>query len=200
MKYCSQCGAEVELRVPEGEDRERHVCPACDTIHYQNPRMVVGCIIEQEGQILMCKRAIEPRLGYWTVPAGYLELGESAAAGAARETLEEASARVEVLAPYAHFDVPRIGQAYILYRARMTAPEYEPGPESLEVTWMRPHELPWQDLAFPVVKAALELYIEDMEKGAYRVHQAVLSRRGSWHDFVLEDHVALHVDPGRELP
>jgi ADP-ribose/FAD diphosphatase len=155
--------------------------------------MVVGCIVEQQGRILMCKRAIEPRHGYWTVPAGYLELGESAIQGAVRETREEANAEVSVVAPYAHFDVPRIGQAYILYRARMASEGYGAGPESLEVEWMLPAELPWDDMAFPVMRVALELYTQDMERGRYRSHQAVVASRGSWRDFVLEDHLEVHL-------
>jgi ADP-ribose/FAD diphosphatase len=155
--------------------------------------MVVGCIIEQEGKLLMCRRAIEPRHGYWTVPAGFLELGESAMQGAIRETHEEAGARVQVIAPYAHFDVPRIGQAYILYRARMLEPAFSAGTESLEVRFMAPEELPWGDLAFPVVKAALELYVADMRTGRYRAHQAILSRGESWYDFSLDDHLALEI-------
>jgi ADP-ribose pyrophosphatase YjhB (NUDIX family) len=193
MNFCSQCGAKVEQRIPAGDDRPRHVCTACEHIHYENPRMVVGCIIEQDGKLMMCKRAIEPRHGYWTVPAGFLELGESAPQGAVRETREEALARVEVIAPYAHFDVPRIGQAYLLYRARMLEPDYGPGPESLEVRFMAPDELPWDDLAFPVVKAALELYLEDMREGRFRAHHAVLARGASWHDFTIDDHIALRV-------
>src|SRR5262245_45123703 len=134
MRFCSQCGQGVSLRIPEGEDRERHVCGGCGAIHYQNPKMVVGCLIEHAGKILMCRRAIEPRLGLWTIPAGFLEIGESAVAGAVRETEEEADARVRVIAPYAHFDVPHIGQAYIVYRAELLEERFGPGPESLEFT------------------------------------------------------------------
>jgi len=155
MQYCSRCGQAVQKRVPEGEDRERHVCSACGVIHYENPRMVVGCIVEEQGRILLCKRAIQPRYGHWTVPAGFLELGESAMQGAVRETEEEASAAVRIVAPYAHFDVPHIGQAYIIYRAAFATQGFGPGPESLEVKLVTPEEIPWAELAFPVVRHSL---------------------------------------------
>jgi ADP-ribose/FAD diphosphatase len=192
MKFCSACGSTVERRIPEGEDRERWVCPACGVIHYENPRMVVGCLIEDEGRILLCKRAIEPRYGYWTVPAGFLELGESAAAGSVRETLEEAGARVGVVAPYAHFDIPHIGQAYIFYRARMLSPEHSAGTESLEVKFVQPNEIPWGDLAFSVVRVALELFVDDMRSKRYRLHHGVISRNEAGRH-LLEDHVAVPI-------
>ncbi|HEX7479209.1 MAG TPA: NUDIX hydrolase [Polyangiales bacterium] len=195
MKFCSSCGAKVARRVPQGEDRERFVCTACGTIHYQNPRMVVGCIVEQGGKILLCKRAIEPRHGYWTVPAGFLELGESAAQGAVRETHEEAGARVEIVAPYAHFDIPHIGQAYIFYRARMLSPEISAGTESLEVKWVPPAEIPWSELAFPVVRIALELHMQETPSGSYRVHQAIMARDDTGR-FVLREHLALPITHG----
>jgi ADP-ribose/FAD diphosphatase len=176
MKFCNLCGAPVERRIPAGEDRERYVCSKCGEIHYENPRMVVGCIIEEEGKILLCRRAIEPRHGYWTLPAGFLELGESAVQGAVRETFEEAGARVRVIAPYAHFDIPHIGQAYLFYRARMITPEYAPGTESLEVKFLPASEIPWDGLAFQAVRVALELYTEDAKKGRFRMHNAIITR------------------------
>ena len=193
MQYCSRCGQPVELRVPAGEDRERHVCGGCGAVHYQNPRMVVGCIVEHEGRVLMCKRAIEPRRGLWTVPAGYLELGESAAQGAVRETHEEAQAHVRIVAPYAHFDVPHIGQAYILYRAELTQNGFGPGPESLEVELTHPDQIPFEQLAFPVVRYALALYREDLTAGRYRTHIASLVREQAGGPFLLRDHLALPV-------
>src|SRR5262245_47246566 len=138
MRFCSECGQTTAKRIPSGEDRERSVCDACGTIHYQNPKLVVGCIVEHAGQVLLCKRAIDPRRGYWTVPAGFLELGESAMAGAIRETHEEAGARVRIVAPYAHFDVPHIGQAYVLYRAELLDERFAPGVESLEAKLVQP--------------------------------------------------------------
>jgi ADP-ribose/FAD diphosphatase len=190
MKFCSACGAEVITQIPAGEDRERFVCPKCGTIHYQNPRMVVGCIIEEQGKILLCKRAIQPRYGYWTVPAGFLELGESTVQGAIRETFEEANARVQVIAPYAHFDIPYIGQAYIFYRARLLGPEMGAGSESLEVKLVTPEEIPWDQLAFQVVKVALEFYVEDAPRNVFRMHHGMITRDAEGKYSLLE-HLAL---------
>lgn len=188
MKFCSQCGQPNHVAVPDGDNRERRICSSCGTIHYQNPRMVVGCIVEQQGAILLCKRAIEPRHGYWTVPAGYLELGESAVEGAVRETREEAQAEVEVTAPYSHFDVPHIGQAYLMYRARMRAPTFGPGPESLAVQWFQPEAIPWDDLAFHAVGYCLRLFCEDLQAQRFRQHHGVVTRRDD--GYFLEQHIA----------
>jgi ADP-ribose/FAD diphosphatase len=190
MKFCSACASPVASKIPAGEDRERWVCTNCGEIHYQNPRMVVGCIIEEAGKLLLCKRAIEPRYGYWTVPAGFLELGESTVQGAIRETYEEANARVEVLAPYAHFDIPYIGQAYIFYRARLVSPEMGPGTESLEVKLVAPEEIPWDALAFQVVRVALEFHVEDYRRGVYRMHHGIITRDAGGKYQLLE-HLAL---------
>ncbi|MEY4582008.1 MAG: hypothetical protein RL701_6711 [Pseudomonadota bacterium] len=192
MKFCNLCAAPVERRVPVGEDRERYVCSTCGTIHYENPRMVVGCIIEEQGQILLCKRAIEPRYGFWTLPAGFLELEESTVQGAVRETHEEAGAHVQVTAPYAHFDIPHIGQAYIFYRARMLTPEFAAGTESLDVKLVPASEIPWDTLAFPAVRVALELYVEDTRKGRYRTHHAIITREPAG-GYALKEHLALEL-------
>jgi len=189
MKFCNACGAGVERRIPPGEDRERWVCSQCGTIHYENPRMVVGCIVEEGDQILLCKRAIEPRYGYWTLPAGFLELGESTIQGAVRETLEEAGARVQVTAPYAHFDIPLIGQAYLFYRARMLSPEFSAGTESLEVKLVPRSEIPWDQLAFQAVRVALELYREDTTRGRFRMHHGIIMREPSG-GYSFEEHLA----------
>ena len=191
MRFCSQCGGTIELRVPEGEDRERHVCTACSVVHYQNPKMVVGCMIEHEGKLLLCKRAIEPRRGLWTVPAGFLELGEGAAAGARRESYEEACVNVEVLAPYTQFDIPHIGQVYMIYRARMIEPTFGPGPESEEVKLVSPAEIPWEHIAFPVVRYALDFMVDDMRRGRYRTHHGVVVREPD--GFKLREHIVLSV-------
>ena len=167
------------------------MCSACGVVHYQNPRMIVGCIVEHEGRVLLCRRAIEPRRGLWTLPAGFLEIGESAVEGAVRETWEEANARVRVIAPYAHFDVPHIGQAYILYRAELIDGAYGPGPESLEVDLFTLPHVPWSEIAFPVVRFSLELLHEDQSARRYRSHQGRLVRDANAASFALRDHLAV---------
>ncbi len=196
MDYCSRCGAPVKREIPEGDNRERFVCTGCEFIHYQNPVNVVGCIVEQGGRILLCRRAIEPAHGKWTLPAGFLEMDEGSAAGALRETLEEAGARAEVLGLHSTLDLPFIGQIYSLYRARMLDPAISAGVESLEVAFVEPAEIPWAELAFPVVHHALELYLADMQSGRWHCHTGILAYRGSGSgfdaaSFQLEDHLKL---------
>lgn len=165
MKFCSQCGSEVELSVPNGDDRPRHVCGVCGTIHYQNPKIVVGVIPEWEDRILLCRRAIEPRYGLWTLPAGFMELGETTQQGAARETLEEAGARVEIGELYSLFNLPHIDQVYLLFRGRLLDLDFGPGAESLEVALFAEPAVPWEEMAFPVVKETLRLYFRDRAEG-----------------------------------
>jgi ADP-ribose pyrophosphatase YjhB (NUDIX family) len=160
MNYCSLCGAEVERRVPPGDTHERWVCQRCDTVHYQNPLVVVGCVVEKDGQILLCKRAIEPRHGYWTVPAGFMELGESLAAGAARETLEEACAEVEIGHLFASIDVVDAGQVHVFFTGKLLG-GFGVGDESLDTQLFAPDEIPWDELAFRSGRFALEKYLED---------------------------------------
>lgn len=160
MNYCSSCGASVSRRIPEGDNRERWVCDACGRIHYQNPLPVVGCVAEQGGRILLCKRSIEPRYGYWTVPAGFMELGETLAEGAARETLEEACAEVEVGRLFASIDVVEAGQVHFFFTGRLKG-GYGVGEESLAVELFAEDEIPWDEIAFRSGKFALEKYFED---------------------------------------
>jgi ADP-ribose pyrophosphatase YjhB (NUDIX family) len=170
MKFCSQCGAPVTLRVPPGDTLERHVCNACHVIHYQNPRMVVGCIVEWDDRVLLCRRAIEPRHGLWTVPAGYLEKGETIEQGAERETLEEANARVEIGPLYAVYNIPHIGQVYLLFRARLLDASVHPGAETLEVGLYTETEIPWDQLAFATVRNTLQHYFSDRRRGEFQFH------------------------------
>ncbi len=170
MKFCSHCGGSVEFLVPEGDHLPRHVCPACGTIHYQNPKMVVGCIPEWEDKVLLCRRAIEPKYGLWTLPAGFMENGETTAEGALRETWEEAGARVELGPLYTLFNLPHVNQVYFMFRARLLDLDYKPGIESLEVRLFAEHEIPWEELAFRTVKASLELYFQDRANGGFRFH------------------------------
>lgn len=177
MNYCSNCGHRVVLRTPSGEDRPRYICDSCDTIHYQNPRVVTGCIPQWEDQILLCRRAIEPRYGTWTLPAGFLENGETTAQAAARETMEEANARVIVDAPFSLIDIPRINQIYLMFRARLLVLDYAPGSESLDVQLFREANIPWNKLAFPAVEQTLILFFEDRRNGAFHMHNEAIWRR-----------------------
>lgn len=172
---------------PEGDSEYRHICGDCGAVEYANPKFVVGCIVEHSGKLLLCRRAIEPCKGLWTTPAGFLEIGEASAAGAERETWEEAGARVDILQPFAHFDIPAIGQSYLLFRARLAAPftHAESTPESLEVRMFTPDEVRGLagsgGLAFSSVRLALEAYCDDLEAGGrstYR-HGTIVKAPGS---------------------
>lgn len=176
MKYCTVCGATVSLRVPSDDNRERWVCDRCETVHYQNPRIIVGCLATYGDGILLCRRAIEPRHGYWTLPAGFMENGETSIEGALRETWEEAHARVDDPALYTLFDLPHISQVYMFYRADLVGGHYGIGPESLEVALFREHEIPWDQLAFPVIDRTLRLYCADRKVGQFPVRSEVISR------------------------
>lgn len=167
MKFCSSCGHGLHLAIPPGDDRARFVCNACGTVHYQNPRMVVGCIPAHESRVLLCRRAIEPRRGLWTLPAGYLENGETLAAGAERETLEEAGARIEEMVPYRMFNICHISQIYLMFRARLRDLDFAAGPESLEVKLFTEEEIPWDRIAFRVISETLKTYWEDLRRGSF---------------------------------
>ena len=170
MKFCSQCGDSVIERVPDGDNRQRFVCASCNTIHYQNPRIVAGCLPVWDEQVLLCRRAIEPRRGYWTLPAGFMENGETVQQAAARETLEEACARVTDLQLYTLFDLPHINQVYILFRARLLDLDYSAGAETLEVSLVSEDEVPWDRLAFATVRNTLRHYYSDRAQGEFRFH------------------------------
>ena len=169
MKFCAQCGEPVRLLVPSGDDRERHVCSGCGAIHYQNPKVVTGCLAIHEDRVLLCRRAIAPRAGLWTLPAGFLEDGETTVEGALRETFEEARANVAVEGLYTIFNLPHISQIYMFFRARLADLEFAAGPESTDVRLFAEHEIPWSELAFPVVKDTLEHYFRDRRSGTYPV-------------------------------
>jgi ADP-ribose pyrophosphatase YjhB (NUDIX family) len=176
MNFCSHCGEAVTLRVPHGDNLPRHVCDACGVVHYQNPKIVVGCIPEWEDRILLCKRAIEPRYGLWTLPAGFMENGETVQQGAARETLEEARAEVAVGELYALFNLPHINQVYMLFRAQLGNLDFGPGAESLEVELLREDQIPWGDIAFPVIGESLRLYFQDRAAGRFRLRSGHIER------------------------
>jgi ADP-ribose pyrophosphatase YjhB (NUDIX family) len=176
MKFCSVCGHEVSLRVPPGDNRERSVCANCGTIHYLNPRNVVGTIPVWRDRILLCRRAIEPRYGFWTLPAGFMEMGETTSAAAARETLEEAGARVEVLELFSLLNVPHVNQVHLFYRARLLDDEIAAGDESLEVNLFDESDIPWQEIAFPTVTETLQLFFADRANGRYTMHTGDIFR------------------------
>ena len=177
MKFCTECGTRVEMRIPDGDDRERAVCPACGHIHYVNPRVIVGCLPVYEDKVLLCKRAIEPRYGYWTLPAGFMENGETTAEGAARETWEEARGKVTDLELYRVFDVPYISQVYMFYRCNLVDGEFGVGPESLESDLYTEDQIPWDEIAFPVVKQSLKAYFDDRRRGEYPIEVAPIRWR-----------------------
>ena len=178
MKYCSDCGQPVERRIPAGDHLLRHVCPACGAVHYRNPKVIVGCVPEwKDGRILMCRRAIEPRLGRWTFPAGFLELGETSAEGAAREAVEESRAEVEIGDLFVVINVPYVSQVYLIHRARLKAPDFGPTLESSEVVLMREDEIPWDQIAFPTIWHSLKFYYADRASGARSIHALDLTVR-----------------------
>jgi ADP-ribose pyrophosphatase YjhB (NUDIX family) len=181
LKYCSRCGADLSYRIPEGDDRPRFICDNCKTVHYENPKMVVGCIPVLEESILFCRRAIEPRYGKWTLPAGFLEKGETVEAGAIRETSEEAGARVEGLKPFALYNLTFIGQVYLMFRGRMMDAQFLAGDESLEVKLFREDEVPWDDLAFPVIRETLRLYFADRARGLFSFHTGEIRPKADDH-------------------
>ena len=160
MKYCSNCASELEHKIPDKDNLPRFICPSCAMIHYENPRVIVGCLPVFEDKILLCKRAIEPRYGYWTLPCGFLENGETTEDGAARETIEEANAIVEISHLYCIYNVPQINQVHLIYYASLPKPEFSPGIESLEVQLFEPAQLPMADIAFHSIRFALNNFIE----------------------------------------
>jgi ADP-ribose pyrophosphatase YjhB (NUDIX family) len=177
VKFCSHCGQPVSLRTPEGDHLPRFVCDGCGGIHYQNPKLVVGCVPEHEGRILLCKRAIEPRHGYWTIPAGFMENGETTQEGARRESWEEALAEVEIGSLLAVVHVLHADQVHVMFRARLPEPTFGAGAESLEVMLYDEADVPWQDIAFRSVDFALRRYFEDRRRGVEDHHFTALDLR-----------------------
>lgn len=186
MKFCSECAHPVTVAIPEGDNRPRYVCTNCGTIHYQNPKMVIGSIPvwEQDGElkVLLCKRAIEPRHGYWTLPAGFMENEETTGEAALRETEEEAGANVELGKLFTLLNVAHVHQVHLFYLARLRDLDFAPGIESLDVRLFAEHEIPWDDLAFPTIVTTLELFFADRARmldggGAYGFHTRDITRR-----------------------
>ena len=177
MKFCSNCAAPVVKRVPPGDSLPRWVCDACGEIHYQNPRLVVGAIPEHGGKLLLCRRAFEPRYGYWTLPAGFMENDESTGQAAVRETLEEAGARIELVAPFSMISVPYVNQVHLFYSARLLDLDYAPGEESLEVALFDEADIPWKEVAFRTVGLTLKYWFADRKKGSFGFHSEDIVHR-----------------------
>jgi len=170
IQHCRVCGAATAYRIPPDDNRERAICSACGEIHYENPLNVVGTVPVWGDQVLLCRRNIEPRFGFWTLPAGFMELGESTAEGAIRETAEEAGANIELLELFTMLNVVRVGQVHFYYRARMCDLTLAPGPETIEARLFREDEIPWEELAFRTVRQTLEHYFADRRAGNFALH------------------------------
>lgn len=167
MNFCSQCGQPVVQRIPDGDSRPRYVCGGCHTVHYQNPKVVCGCLPVWQDQVLLCRRAIEPRRGFWTLPAGFMENGETTPEAAARETREEAAAEVVIGEPYALFNIRHINQVYVMFRAELKDGVFGVGEESLECRLFSEAEIPWDELAFPTIARTLRYFFEDRKIGSF---------------------------------
>ncbi|PID41715.1 MAG: NUDIX hydrolase [Proteobacteria bacterium] len=166
MKYCNQCGHPVKLIIPDGDNRKRHVCVNCETIHYQNPNIVAGTIPIYGDKVLLCKRAIEPRYGYWTLPAGFMENQESTIEAALRETREEAEADVSIERLFTVLSVPQIDQVHLFFLATLTEEKFGAGRESLETRLFDEKDIPWSEIAFPTVKKTLQYYFKERSSGS----------------------------------
>ena len=176
MRFCPDCGAPVELRLPPDDQRARHVCTACAAIHYQNPKLIVGAIPEwEDGSILLCRRAIEPRHGLWTLPAGFMENGETTPQAAARETLEEANARVEIGQLYGLFNIPHLDQVHLMFRSRLLDLDFSPGVESLEVRLFEERDIPWEQLAFRTVRLTLQRFFDERRRASFHFEMCDLA-------------------------
>ncbi len=170
IKHCKACGGEAPYSIPPDDNRERAICKVCGTIHYENPLNVVGTVPVWNDKVLLCRRNIEPRYGLWTLPAGFMELGETTAEGAVRETEEEAGARIDLLGLFTLLNVVRVGQVHLFYRASLRDTDFAPGPESIEARLFREDEVPWEELAFRTVRETLQHYFEDRRRGQFELH------------------------------
>ncbi len=179
MKFCSQCGSSVVLEIPEGDNLPRHVCHQCNTIHYINPKVVTGTLPVWQDKVLLCKRAIEPRLGKWTLPAGFMENSESLEQAATRESVEEANANIKIISLYTVFSLPHISQVYVMYRAELLDLNFSAGIESQEVKLFSEDEIPWQQLAFKTIEQTLRYYFEDRKKNNYPVYNHIIKSSNS---------------------
>ncbi len=183
MNFCSYCANTVILKIPDDDDRPRYICESCETIHYENPKVVCGCIPEWEDKLLICKRAIEPRANYWTLPAGFMELGETCAEGATRETWEEARARVEILGLYCVYSLPYVDQVHMMFRSRLLDLKYEAGPESTEVQLVSENEIPWDEIAFATIRQTLKYYYAERKTNKFPTHFGDIIQDGNSYTY-----------------
>lgn len=175
IDYCDRCGSETQLTIPEGDQQPRHVCTNCDYIHYINPKIITGCLIEHEEKILLCRRAIEPQYGKWTLPAGFMENNETCSQGAARESYEEANANIRNIELYSVYDIPHISQVYMIYRAQLSDLDFYPGIESLEVMLFEKKDIPWTSLSFSVIRQVLIAYYQDKQTGNFTLKTGTIT-------------------------
>lgn len=179
MKYCSECGSPVRIGIPAGDDRPRHICDTCGATHYHNPKVIAGCIPVWDDRVLLCRRAIEPRVGFWTLPAGFMELGENLPSAASREAMEEANVTVEIDGLYNLFSLPHLSQVYVFFLARMVTENHSPGYESLETRLFSEEEIPWEELSFETVRRSLRYFFADRASGQFSLRmEDVLPARG----------------------
>lgn len=177
MSFCLKCGHDVQLEIPAGDQRERLVCHHCGYIHYENPKVICGALALWNNKVLLCKRAIEPRYGFWTLPAGFMELYETMEQGAARETLEEAEANVDIQQLYCMYNIPRIGQIYVLFKGDLIDGKFGAGDESLECGLFAEEDIPWDEIAFPSVERTLRHYFQDRKQGSFTTHLETIGSR-----------------------
>ena len=178
ISFCTKCGSDqVVWKIPAGDNTKRQICNSCGMIHYANPKIIVGCLPDFDEKILLCKRAINPRLGYWTLPAGFMENGETTEEGALRETMEEANANVELQSLYTVFNVPHISQVHMLFRGKLLDLNFSPGEETLDLKLFDAEEIPWDEIAFPSIKKTLRHYLEDRKKGIFELRMETLRPR-----------------------
>jgi len=172
IKHCKQCGEKVSYKIPsDGDTKLRAICNVCQSIHYENPLNVVGTLPIWRDQVLLCRRNIEPRFGMWTLPAGFMELGETLSQGAARETVEEAGAQFEMQELFSIMNVVRVGQVHFFFRARLTSDAFDPGHETMEARLFSEQDIPWDEIAFRTVKQTLQCYFADMKSKNFALHQ-----------------------------
>ena len=183
MKYCCYCGKPVVRKIPEDDNRPRYVCESCETVYYENPKIVTGCLPVWEDRILLCKRSIEPRSGYWTLPAGFMEMNETSIEGAIRETWEEAMARVEVQGLYSVFNLPHVNQVYMMFRSRLLDLDFRPGDESEEVELFREEDIPWDKLAFSTIRQTLQFYFQDRAANRFPLRTGNIIKESNGYRF-----------------